>query len=194
MSSLAIEDELVDVLATVKRTVRIPVAVKLSPYFTNVASMARRLDLAGADGLVLFNRFQQPDLDLEMLEIVPRPTLSPCGDEQSLRLPLNWIGILDGRVHASLAASSGIHTAADVLKLLMVGADVPMFASELMINGIDRLRTIRQELMDWLAEHEYPSVRHLQGSMSQRNTAFPAAFERTHYVRAISGGVPFTGT
>jgi dihydroorotate dehydrogenase (fumarate) len=194
LSSLSIEDEFVEVLATVKRTVRIPVAVKLSPYFTNLACMARRLDLAGADGLVLFNRFQQPDIDLDRLEIVPRPTLSPSGDEQSMRLPLNWIGILDGRVHASLAASSGIHSATDIVKLLMVGADVTMLASELMINGIERLRAIQQELLAWLEEHEYASVRQMKGSMSQRNAAFPAAFERTHYVRAISGGVPFTGT
>jgi dihydroorotate dehydrogenase (fumarate) len=194
LSSLAIEDEFVDVLAAVKRAVDIPVAVKLSPYFTNLASLARRLDVAGANGLVLFNRFQQPDIDLELLEVVPRPTLSPIGDEQSLRLPLTWIGILDGRVRASLAASSGIHTAADVLKLLMVGADVTMFASELMINGIDRLRAIGQELENWLVEHEYASVQQLQGSMSQRHAAFPAAFERTHYVRAVSEGVPFTGT
>ncbi|HEY1296968.1 MAG TPA: dihydroorotate dehydrogenase-like protein [Chloroflexota bacterium] len=193
LSSLAIEDEFVDVLASVKLSVRIPVAVKLSPYFTNLSAMARRLDLAGADGLVLFNRFQQPDIDLDMLEIVPRPTLSPVGDEQSVRLPLNWIGILDGRVHASLAASSGIHTATDVLKLLMVGADVTMLASELMINGINRLGAILQDLVDWLEDHEYASVRHLHGSMSQRNAAFPAAFERTHYVRAVSGGIPFTG-
>jgi dihydroorotate dehydrogenase (fumarate) len=110
-----------------------------------------------------------------------------------VRLPLNWIGILDGRVRASLAASSGIHTASDVLKLLMVGSDVTMLASELMINGIERLRTIRQELADWLADHEYTSIRQLQGSISQRHAASPAAFERTHYVRAVSGGVPFTG-
>jgi dihydroorotate dehydrogenase (fumarate) len=194
LSSATIEDEFVEVLTTVKRTVRIPVAVKLSPYFTNLASMARRLDVAGADGLVLFNRFQQPDIDLDTLEIVPRPTLSPVGDEQSLRLPLNWIGILDGRVRASLAASSGIHSATDVIKLLMVGADVTMFASELMINGIARLSTIREELVNWLVQHQYASVRHLQGSMSQRNAAFPAAFERTQYLQAISGGIPFTGT
>ncbi len=194
LSSLAIEDEFVDVLASVKRTVRIPVAVKLSPYFTNLTSLARRLDLAGADGLVLFNRFQQPDIDVETLEIVPRPTLSPLGDEQSVRLPLNWIGILDGRVCASLAASSGIHTATDVVKLLMVGADVTMFASELMINGIERLRAIHAELVEWLVEHDYASLRRVQGMLSQRNATFPAAFERTHYVRAISGGAPFTGT
>jgi dihydroorotate dehydrogenase (fumarate) len=191
LSSLAVEDEFVDLLAGVKRAVHCPVAVKLSPYFTNLTSLARRLDQAGADGLVLFNRFQQPDIDLELLEVVPRPTLSPPGDEQSLRLPLTWIGILDGRVEASLAASSGIHTATDVLKLLMVGASATMLASELMINGIDRLRGIRQDLVNWLVDHEYTSIRQLQGSMSQRHAAFPAAFQRTHYVRAVSGGVPF---
>jgi len=190
LSSQAIEDEFVDVLREVKASVRIPVAVKLSPYFTNLSALAHRLDQAGADGLVLFNRFQQPDVDLEMLEIVSRPTLSPAGDEQSLRLPLCWIGILDGRIRGSLAASSGIHSAQDVLKLLMVGADVTMFASELMLNGIDRLAAVRAELVDWLVEHEYTSVRQLQGSLSQRSVTFPAAFERSHYVRAVSGGVP----
>jgi len=190
LSSLAIEDEFVDVLSAVKQSVSFPVAVKLSPYFTNLAALAHRLDEAGADGLVLFNRFQQPDVDLELLEIVPRPTLGPVGDEQSLRLPLCWIGILDGRIHGSLAASSGIHTATDVLKLLMVGADVTMLASELMLNGIDRLRSLRIGLTDWLVEHEYTSVGQLQGSLSQRSVTFPAAFERTHYVRAVSGGVP----
>ena len=113
---------------------------------------------------------------------------NPCG------CPCAGLAFSIGRVHASLAASSGIHTAADVLKLLMVGADVTMFASELMIHGIERLRTIRQDLVSWLEEHEYASIRQLQGSMSQRNAAFPAAFERTHYVRAVSGGVPFTRT
>ena len=190
LSSLAIEDEFVDVLRAVKASVDIPIAVKLSPYFTNLVALAHRLDEAGADGLVLFNRFQQPDVDLDFLEIVPRPTLSPVGDEQSVRLPLCWIGILDGRIRGSLAASSGIHSASDVLKLLMVGADVTMLASELMLNGIDRLRTIRHRLTDWLVEHEYTSIRQLQGSLSQRSVTFPAVFERSQYVRAISGGVP----
>lgn len=190
LSSLRIEDEQVEVLRAVRHNVRIPVAVKLSPYFTNVAALAQRLDEVGADGLVLFNRFQQPDVDLELLEIVPRPTLSPVGDQQSLRLPLCWIGILHGRIQGSLAASGGIHTATDVLKLLMVGADVTMLASELMLNGIDRLRYIRQDLSSWLLEREYTSVRQLRGSLSQRNVTFPTAFERGQYVRAISGGVP----
>ena len=192
LSSLAIEDEFVEVFSAVKASVNIPVAVKLSPYFTNLSALAQRLDQAGADGLVLFNRFQQPDVDLELCEIVPRPTLSPAGDDQSLRLPLCWIGILDGRIRSSLAASSGIHTASDVLKLLLVGADVTMLASELMLRGIDRLYAIRGELADWLVEHDYKSIRQLQGSLSQRSVSFPAAFVRSHYVRAVSGGVPIT--
>jgi dihydroorotate dehydrogenase (fumarate) len=186
LTSLEIEDEFVDTLRAIKHSVTIPVAVKLSPYFTNLAGLAQRLDEAGADGLVLFNRFQQPDVDLEQLEIVTRPTLSPSNDEQSLRLPLCWIGILDGRVRASLAASSGIHSAPDVLKLLMVGADVTMLASELLLGGIPRIRAIRQDLISWLVEHEYTSIAQLQGSLSQRNVPFPSAFERTHYVRAIA--------
>jgi dihydroorotate dehydrogenase (fumarate) len=190
LASVVIEDEFVDVLSAVKRTISIPVAIKLSPYFTNLVALAYRLDAAGANGLVLFNRFQQPDVDLDQLEIVSHPTLSPAGDEQSLRLPLCWIGILDGRVRASLAASSGIHTASDVLKLLMVGADVTMFASELMLDGIERLRAIQADLTNWLVEREYTSVRQLQGCLSQRNVTFPTAFERTHYVRAVSGGIP----
>ena len=190
LSSLAIEDEFVGILREIKRTLEIPVAVKLSPYFTNLRALAQRLDAERADGLVLFNRFQQPDVDLEQLEIVTRPTLSPVGDEQSLRLPLCWIGILHGRVNASLAASSGIHCASDVLKLLMVGADVTMLASELMLHGIERLRDIRRDLLAWLVEHEYASVAQLRGSLSQRHISSPAAFERTHYVRALSGGIP----
>lgn len=192
LSSQAIEDEFVDVLRSVKSCVQMPVAVKLSPYFTNLSALAHRLDEAGADGLVLFNRFQQPDVDLDLIAIVTHPTLSPTDDEQSLRLPLCWIGILDGRIRGSLAASSGIHTAADVLKLLTVGADVTMLASELMLNGIDRLNAISRDLTEWLLEHEYTSVRQLQGSLSQRSVTSPAAFERSQYVRAVSGGVPIS--
>jgi dihydroorotate dehydrogenase (fumarate) len=186
LSAQTIEDELVDVLTAVKARVSIPVAVKLSPYFTNLTAIAQRLDAAGADALVLFNRFQQPDIDLDNLEIVTRATLSPIDDVQSYRLPLCWIGVLDGRVRASLAASSGVHSAKEVLKLLLAGADVTMLASELLLRGVDRLRTIRQDLVHWLVEHEYESVRQLQGSLSQRHVSVPAAFERTHYVRAVS--------
>jgi dihydroorotate dehydrogenase (fumarate) len=190
LSGSTIEDELVDVVRAVKQRVSIPVAAKLSPYFSNLTSVAQRLDQAGADGLVLFNRFQQPDIDLELMELVPRPTLSPTDDAQSLRLPLCWIGILSGRVRASLAASSGIHSAADVLKLLLVGADVTMLASELMLHGIDRLRSIGNDLSAWLAEHEYASVAQLRGSLSQRHVTFPTAFERAHYVRAVTSLPP----
>jgi len=186
LAGTTIEDELVEVLEGVKRRVSIPVAAKLSPYFSNLSAVAQRLDDAGADGLVLFNRFQQPDVDLDLVELVARPTLSPVDDAQSLRLPLCWIGILSGRVRASLAASSGVHSAADVLKLLLVGADVTMLASELMLRGIDRLDVIRNELIAWLEEHEYMSVDELRGSLSQRHVTFPAAFERAHYVRAIT--------
>jgi dihydroorotate dehydrogenase (fumarate) len=193
LSSRAIEDEVVDVLSSVKASVRIPVAIKLSPYYTNLAALAHRLDLGGADGLVLFNRFQQADVDLEQRELVSRPTLSPIEDEQSLRLPLCWIGILDGRIHGSLAASGGVHSASDVLKLLMVGADVAMLASELMLNGVERLGFIRHDLIRWLLDHNYTSITDLQGCLNQRRVTFPAAFERTHYVRAVSGGVPGSG-
>lgn len=193
LASLTIEDEFVDVVRTVKRRLRIPVAVKLSPYFTNLAALAHRLDEAGADGLVLFNRFQQPDVDVERLEIVPNPTLSPAEGSDALRLPLCWVGILNGRVHASLAASGGIHSATDVLKLLLVGADVTMLLSELLLNGIDQLTLIRNELAMWLVEHEYASIKQLQGSLSQQFVTFPSAFERAHYVRAVSHDVQAPG-
>lgn len=186
LAAATIEDDLVEVLRAVKRHVTIPVAVKLSPYFTNLAAVVHRLDEAGANGVVLFNRFQQPDVDLDLIDLVASPTLSPVTDTQSLRLPLCWIGILSGRVRASLAASSGIHSAADVLKLLLVGADATMLASELMLNGIDRMRAITDDLSAWLEANEYTSVAQLQGSLSQRHVTFPAAFERAQYVRAVT--------
>jgi dihydroorotate dehydrogenase (fumarate) len=188
MASADIEREYVEMLRIVKRSVTMPVAVKLTPFFTNLPAMARRLDEAGADGLVLFNRFQQPDVDLDRLELVPRPALSPADDALSLRLPLNWIAILYPRVRASLAASSGVHSAEDVLKLLLVGASSTMLASELMLRGIERLREIRDDLARWMERYEYASIRHLQGSLSQEAPSLPAAFERAQYVRAVSGG------
>ena len=186
LPSATIENEVVELVQSVKAQVRIPVAAKLSPYYTNLVALTQRLDQVGVDGLVLFNRFQQPDVDLELMDLVPRPTLSPADDTQSLRLPLCWIGILSGRVRASLAASSGLHSASDVLKLLLVGADVTMLASELMLHGIDRLRAIETDLAAWLTEHEYDSVAQLRGSLSQRNVSFPGHFERAHYVRAVT--------
>lgn len=177
-----VEQTYVDILRAVKSVVTIPVALKLSPFFSNLAHTARCLDEAGADALVLFNRFYQPDIDLEALEIRPRVLLST---PQALRLPLTWIGILYGRIRAHLAATSGIHQAEDVLKLLMVGANVTMLCSVLFQRGIDHIQVVEQGLRDWMDEHEYESVRQMQGSMSQRKCADAAAFERAHYVSAV---------
>jgi dihydroorotate dehydrogenase (fumarate) len=182
-----IEQAYVDLLLAVRQQVRIPVAVKLSPFFTNMAGMARRLDEAGAEALVLFNRFYQPDVDLETLEVVPRATV---GGADALRLPLRWIAILYRRVRADLAATSGIRSAGDAMKALLVGASVTMLASELLVNGIDRLTAIRRDLASWLDEHEYESVAQLRGSMSQRAVAFPSAFERAHYIRLVANPTP----
>ena len=178
----AVEQMYVDILGAVKGVVHIPVAIKLSPFFSNMAAMARQLDAAGADGLVLFNRFYQPDIDLERLEVWPHVHLST---PQALRLPLRWIGILHGRIAADMAATGGVHDAADVVKLLLVGARVTMMTSALLRHGIDYLRLVEQRLQSWLEDHEYESVRQLQGSLSQRHAPDPGAFERAQYVRAL---------
>jgi dihydroorotate dehydrogenase (fumarate) len=184
MSSADVEQHYLDILQAVKSAVTIPVAVKVSPFFSNMANMAKRLDAAGADGLVLFNRFYQPDIDLETLELTPHVLLST---PQAMRLPLTWIGILYGRVQASLAATSGIHGAEDVIKLLMVGANVTMLCSTLLRNGINHLRSIEQGVRQWMEAHEYESVQQMQGSMSQKNCPDPSAFERAQYMRAVKG-------
>ena len=184
VSAADIEKTYFDILKTVKATVTIPVAIKLSPFFSNLSNMAHRLDEAGADALVLFNRFYQPDIDLEELEIRPNVLLST---PQALRLPLTWIGILFGRVKAGLAATGGVHNAEDVVKLLMVGANVTMMCSSLMRHGIDHLRHVERELRDWMEVHEYDSVAQMQGSMSQIKCSDPAAFERAQYMRAVKG-------
>lgn len=175
-----------DLVKELKRTVTIPLAVKLGPYFTNMAHMARRIDEAGADALVLFNRFYQPDIDLETLEVVPRATLSSPQSPNALRLPLTWIGILYGHVRADLALTSGVHSAEDALKGIMVGAAVVMMASELLMNGIGRLGEIRTHMVQWMEKHEYESVKQMRGSMSQKSVASPAAFERAQYMRAVT--------
>ena len=179
-----IEQNYIDILRAVKAAVRIPVAVKLGPFFSNMANMARKLEQAGADGLVLFNRFYQPDVDLDELEIRPKVLLST---PQALRLPLTWIGILYGRIRANLAATSGIHRAEDVIKLLLVGADVTMLCSVLLRHGVGQLREIERELRQWLDDHEYESVTQMQGSMSQLRCPNPGAFERAQYLRAVKG-------
>lgn len=177
-----IEQTYLEILKAVKSAVTIPVTVKLSPFFSSMANMAKQLDQAGANGLVLFNRFYQPDIDIDELEIKPNVLLST---PQALRLPLTWIGILFGRVKASLAATSGVHGPEDVIKLLMVGADVTMLCSTLLRNGISHLRYIELGLADWMNKHEYESVEQMKGSMSQLRCPDPSAFERAQYMRAV---------
>jgi len=182
-----VEKTYLDILRRVKAAVTLPVAVKLGPYFSNMAHMARQLEAAGADGLVLFNRFYQPDIDLENLEVEHSILLST---PQARRLPLRWIAILYGRVKTSLAATSGIHTAYDALKMLMAGADVTMLCSVLLRKGMAQIAVIEQEMKRWMEEHEYASVAELQGSMSQLKCPDPTAFERAQYMRLISTWKP----
>jgi dihydroorotate dehydrogenase (fumarate) len=182
LTSAAVEQQYLDILKAVKSAVTIPVAVKISPFFSNMANMAKRLDQAGANGLVLFNRFYQPDINLDELEIQPNVLLST---PQALRLPLTWIGILYGRIRANLAATSGVHGPEDVVKLLMVGADVTMLCSTLLRNGIRHLRSIEEGLLEWMEKHEYESVQQMKGSMSQIRCSNPSAFERAQYMKAV---------
>jgi dihydroorotate dehydrogenase (fumarate) len=182
-SAEEIETMYIDILKAVKKSVKIPVAMKMSPYFSSFANMAKRLDEAGADALVLFNRFYQPDIDLDRLEVVPNVTLSTSN---SIRLPLRWIAILYGHVKADLAATSGVHSADDVLKLLMGGAGVTMLCSSLLRNGPRHITTILNNLKQWMDEREYESVVQMRGSMSQKSVAEPAAFERANYMKAIN--------
>jgi dihydroorotate dehydrogenase (fumarate) len=184
VSGSDVEKTYVDILREVKISVHIPVAVKLSPFFSNLANMAKRLDETSADGLVLFNRFYQPDIDLDELEIKPNVLLS---SPPELRLPLTWIGILYGRIRASLAATSGVHGPEDVIKLLLAGADVTMLCSALLRNGISHLRHVEHGVREWIEDHGYESVRQMQGSMSQIHCPDPGAFERAQYMRAVKG-------
>lgn len=172
-----------DILHDVKNNVEIPVAMKLSPYFSSMANMAQRLYEGGANGLVLFNRFYQPDIDLETLEVVPGLRLS---SSDHLRLPLRWVAILYGRVPIDLAITSGVHTYQDALKGLMAGANVVMMASELLQNGTGRIREILDEVERWMEEHEYESITQMIGSMSQQHVIEPAAFERANYMKVLA--------
>lgn len=182
-SSMEVEALYLDALAQVKSAVNIPVAMKLSPYFSAMGNMAKRLVEAGADGLVLFNRFYQPDLDLEQLAVVPNLVLSAPTE---MRLPLRWIAILYGRLQTDLALTSGVHNVSDVLKGIAAGASVTMLASELLRNGVERLQVLREGVEAWLIENEYESLDQLRGSLSQINCAEPAAFERANYMRVLS--------
>lgn len=182
VTSREVEQQYIDILKAVKSAIKIPVALKISPFFSNMANMAKRLDEAGADALVLFNRFYQPDINLDELEIQPNVLLST---PQDLRLPLTWIGILFGRVRANLAGTSGVHTAEDAVKLLMAGADVTMLCSTLLKHGIGHFSNIEKELREWMEKHEYDSVRQMKGSMSQIRCPDPSAFERAQYMKAV---------
>ncbi|MBN2242142.1 MAG: dihydroorotate dehydrogenase-like protein [Acidobacteria bacterium] len=181
-SSVEVEQEYIDIVKAVQSEVRIPIAMKLSPFFSNMSHMARRLDQAGVNGLVLFNRFYQPDIDLESLEVRTRVNLSTT---QDMLLPMRWIAILYGRVRANLAATGGIHSGLDALKILMAGAAAVMLCSVLLKNGLHSIRQIETEMSDWLAEHDYQSVKQMQGSMSQKSCPDPAAFERAQYMKTI---------
>jgi dihydroorotate dehydrogenase (fumarate) len=178
-----IEEGYIDVVRTVRAATKIPLALKLGPYFSNFANMATRFDELGVDGLVLFNRFYQPDIDLDKMEVTPNLTLSTPAD---MRLPLHWIGILYGKIRASLAATSGVYQAHDVIKLIMAGADVTMLCSALMRHGIEHIQRIEMEAAAWLRTHGYNSLSEIKGIMSQKNCPDPGAFERSQYVRGLS--------
>ncbi|MFQ5876463.1 MAG: dihydroorotate dehydrogenase-like protein [Acidobacteriota bacterium] len=184
VSSEEVESRHLEVVRRVRAAVRLPLAVKIGPYFSAMAHMARRLAEAGADGLVLFNRFYQPDIHLEELEVRPNVLLST---PQAMRLPLRWIAILSGRVPCSLAATGGIHTHEDALKMVLAGADVTMLCSALLRHGIDHLGTVLEGMREWLEEHEYASLEQMKGSMSHRACPDPTAFERLNYMRALTG-------
>ncbi len=182
LTSDGVENTYLEILREVKAQVKIPVAMKLSPFFSALPNMAYRLDWAGADALVLFNRFYQPDFDLEELTVTPRLVLS---NSNEMRLPLRWIAILYGHVKASLALTTGIHTAEDVVKALMAGADIANVASVLLEQGIGAIGELVHGLQQWMEAHEYESVTQMKGALSQQNVAEPAAFERANYMKVL---------
>jgi dihydroorotate dehydrogenase (fumarate) len=187
LTGLEVENIYLDMLCQVKKAVTIPLAMKLSPFFSSTANMAQKLVEEGADALVFFNRFYQPDFDLDKLEVTPRLVLS---NSHELRLPLRWVAILYGRIIADLAITSGVHTSEDVLKGLMAGAKVTMMASELLQNGVRRIKEVLGEVETWMDEHEYESVSQMIGSMSQQHCAEPAAFERANYLKTLDSFQP----
>jgi len=183
LSGYQVEQTYIEILQAVKKTVDIPVAVKLSPYFSNMANMALQLENAGANALVLFNRFYQPDIDVETLDVRPNVILST---PQAMRLPLTWIAILYKRILIDMAATSGIHSGKDAIKMILAGANVTMMASALLKNGIDHVRVVEQQLRGWMEQHEYESVKQMRGSVSQMHAEDPSAFERAQYMRALT--------
>jgi dihydroorotate dehydrogenase (fumarate) len=182
-SASEVEWHYLDVVRSVRQAIGIPLVVKLSPYFSSLVNLAGQLVEAGANGLVLFNRFYQPDIDIEAMEVLPALELSSSVE---LRLPLRWIAILHRRHRVSLAASTGVHTATDVLKVLLAGADVAMMTSALLRNGPDHLRPLEVQIRDWMDGHGFETVDQLRGRLSQRSVPDPAAFERANYIKTLA--------
>jgi dihydroorotate dehydrogenase (fumarate) len=182
LSGAELEEAYLRLVRDIRQRVKIPLAVKLSPFLTSIPQMANRLAEAGVNGLVLFNRFYQPDFDLDKLEVATTHQLSTPED---IRLPLRWIAILYGRVKADLALTGGIHTGRDLVKAVLAGASVGMTTSSLIQNGLNHARTILKEAEAWMVEHEYESVRQMRGAMSQKSVADPAAFERAFYMKSL---------
>jgi dihydroorotate dehydrogenase (fumarate) len=183
LMSYDVEDLYVKLLKEVKRHVSIPVAMKLSPYFSAMPNVASLLDAEGADALVLFNRFYQPDIDIEELEVTPNLQLSTPVE---MRLPMRWIAILYGHVDCSMALTSGIHSSEDIIKAIMVGADVANVCSVLLKQGIEHIHPLLQGVTTWMDEHEYESIEQMKGSMSHRSVAEPAALERANYMKVLN--------
>jgi dihydroorotate dehydrogenase (fumarate) len=183
VTSEQIEQRYLELVAAVRAEISLPLAVKIGPFFTSLPHFAKQIEAAGANGLVLFNRFLDPDIDLATLEVTPHLVLS---SRDEIRLPLRWIGILRNRVKVSLACTSGVHFAEDALKALLAGADVAMMASALLRNGPTHLETVLAEVQNWLVENEYKSVTQLIGSVSREKSANPEAFERSNYMRALA--------
>jgi dihydroorotate dehydrogenase (fumarate) len=183
LMSYDVEDLYVKLLKEVKRHVSIPVAMKLSPYFSAMPNVASMLDAEGADALVLFNRFYQPDIDIEELEVTPNLQLSTPVE---MRLPMRWIAILYGHVDCSMALTSGIHSSEDIIKAIMVGADVANVCSVLLKQGIEHIHPLLQGVTTWMDEHEYESIEQMKGSMSHRSVAEPAALERANYMKVLN--------
>jgi dihydroorotate dehydrogenase (fumarate) len=180
--ALEVEQQYLDLVAAIRAELSIPLAVKIGPFFSSMANFAKRLERSGADGLVLFNRFLQPDIDLETLSVGPHIVLS---DSREVRLPLRWIAILRDKLQCSLAATSGVHSPADAIKLLLAGADAVMLMSVLLQRGIEQIADILSGVEAWISERDYQSVEQLKGSLSQANCPDPAAFERANYMKAL---------
>ena len=177
-----VEERYIDIVKSVRNEVSIPLALKLSPYFSSIANMAFQFELAGADGLVLFNRFYQPDFDLDELKVVPNLTFSTPAE---IRLPLLWIAVLGGRLDLSLAATTGVHSAAEIIKYVLAGADATMVTSALLKKGISHIKTLLNDLKKWMVEHEYNSIKQMKGSMSQLSVDDPETFERANYIKIL---------